>query len=369
MKLSWSVVLSFCVSCAALAAEAQHLSLTSAEVERLGVELARPVAVSVVEIGTGPAEVVIPPGQEAMVSATVSGVISRLLVAEGEPVQLGQALAEIQSPQLLALQREFINALTANELVQAQLERDRGLHADGIIAERRLQETAAAAQVAAVQLDQSRQQLRLVGLNDDQLAALAERRLLSSALVLRSPLNGVVTEQLNSLGAQVDMLDPVYRVADLSRLWLEVRVAQEHATTMRAGLSAVVAVSDGEISAPVVHIGQVVDPTSQTVVMRAVLEDDVTDLRAGQFLRARIVAAASGPGVFALPAAAIVREGNENSVFVRMPDGFVLTAVDTVSDDGVRAFVASGLSADTEVAVGGVAALKSAWFASQAEDE
>jgi len=358
------------LSCAAFAYGKDGLTVSTVEFDRLGVELIHPQRVSQVEIGSGPAEVVIPPAQEAIVGATVSGVLSRLLVAEGDSVEEGQAMAEIQSPALLALQREYVDALTVAELAQIQLQRDRGLHEDGVIAERRLQETGAAARAAAVAMDQSRQQLRLTGMSEGQVAKLAEAQQLSSTLTLHAPFDAIVAAQLSALGAQVDTLEPVYRVADVTRLWLEVHVPPERVERIDVGMFIAVSARDREIRATVTHVGQVVETASQTVLVRAVIDNEELLLRAGQFLSARIFALTTDERrVFTVPNAAVARNGNEPFVFVRTEDGFGVHAIEILADDGLLTYVSSDIEAAYEVAVSGVAALKLIWLEAQTERE
>jgi len=370
MKKSFLFSLIIGMAGTAYASENETLIVSTAEFDRLGVELVYPERVSQVEIGSGPAEVVIPPAQEAIVGATVSGRLSRLLVAEGDVVKEGQEMAEIQSRALLAMQREYVDALTIEGLAQVQLQRDRGLHEDGIIAERRLQETAAAARAAAIALDQNRQQLRLAGMSEREVARLAEAQQLSSTLTLRAPFDAIVTAQLSALGAQVDTLEPVYRVADVTRLWIEVHVPQERADGVDVGMRVAVSVRDREIQATITHVGQLVDTASQLVLVRAVIDNTELLLRAGQFITARILALASDEGpVFAVANSAVVRRGDKPAIFVRAENGFTVHPIEILAVDGFRTYVSSGIEERYEVAVSGVASLKSIWLEAQPEGE
>lgn len=351
------------VSCAVTASENPGLPLSAVEIDRLGIGLASPEPATDVEIGSGLGELVVPPAQQAVVGAPAGGMIARLLVAEGETIGAGQALAELQSPALLSMQREFIEALSADSLARAQLERDRGLRADGIIADKRLQETAAAARRASLAVEQLRQQLMLAGQSRDEIARLADRQQLSSVLTVRAPFDGIAVARLADLGQRVDTLDPVYRVADLSTLWLEVRVPQERAARIRAGHAAAVTIEGTPIEGLVTHIGHIVDAKSQTVLVRAIVDNPGLRLRAGQVLPARIFFRpdpAAGP-VLAVPAAAVIRDAGRAHVFVRTPDGFALRRVDVVAEDGQRVYVGAGLDPASTIAVAGVAGLKSIW--------
>jgi len=344
------------------------LGLTSADLGRLGVVLQPPQSVTEIEIASGPAEVVIPPAQEAIVSATVEGVLSRVLVAEADFVSAGQPLAEIRSAELLGLQRAYIDAAVAADLASTQLERDRGLYADGIIAERRLRESAAAERAASTALEQLRQQLALAGMTDTELAHLLQTGELSPTLTLRAPFSAVIVEQISSLGARVDVLEPVYRVADLSRLWLEVHVPQERAARIVAGMRVTASTANRTLDADVTHVGQVLDGASQTVVVRADVDNHDQALRAGQFLPARILAVSNEPmSALAVPSAAIVRVDGDAFVFVRRNDEVGALLVEILGEDSASTYIRASLEPGVEVVVEGVAALKSVWVAGQAE--
>jgi cobalt-zinc-cadmium efflux system membrane fusion protein len=367
MRMLWIGLLSS-VASAALANNNTVLSLTAADLERLGVTLGTPKQVAEIEIASGPAEVVIPPAKQAVVSSTVGGVLSRTLVAEGDSVVTGQALAEISSADLLDAQSEYFDAAMSAELADAQLARDRGLLADGIIAERRLQESSAVARAASAALEQHRQQLVLAGMTDRELAALVEDGTLSSSLELTAPFDAVVIQQLSSLGTRVNALDPVYRVADLAELWLEIHVPQEQAQRVEPGMRVVGLAGGRQVEATVTHVGRVVDPASQTVMVRASFANESRVLRAGQFLTTRVLDAGQGPSVLAVPTAAIVRVDDGAYVFVRQSDGIAPIAAEILADGGTRAYV-RGLESGMAIAVTGVAALKSVWMAGEAEGE
>lgn len=348
----------------------ERLGLNAAELERLGVELQAARGVARVEIAAGPAEVVIPPPQQAIVSTPLSGVLSRLLVAEGDSVDAGQALAEVESADLLALQRNFVDAAAAAGLAETQLERDRGLHSDGIIAERRLQETTVTARAAATALDQARQQLLLAGMTKQQISGLLATQRLTSRLEVRAPFSATVVEQLNVLGAQVQSLAPVYRVADLRRLWLEVHVPQERADRVEPGMRVIASVDGRLLDAEVIHIGRIVDAVSQTVLVRGVVENPGWPLRVGQVLHARILSSTDAEDrVVVVPNAAVVRRDGISVVFVRGVDGLAAQPVEILADDGLQTYLRSGIDPGAEVVVSGVASLKSVWLANTEGEE
>jgi len=344
------------------------LGLTGGDLARLGVVLEAPSRVTEIERVSAPAAVVIPPAQEAIVSTTVGGVITRLLVAEGDYVTSGETLAEISSSELLELEQQYVESALAADLARGQLERDRRLHADGIIAERRIRESEAAERQATTALDQTRQQLSLAGLDAESIARLGASRDLIPTFGLKAPFAGFVIEQMSPLGAHVDALDPVYRIADLSKLWVELRLPQERAAGIVPGMR-VVAESGGlSVEGSILRLGAVADPASQTVMVRAEIDNDGARLRPGQVLTARVLGSAEAGAVFSVPAAAIARQDGQAWLFASHGEDLTPVPVRVVGDDGRNSYVEADLAADAEIAVAGIAALKSIWVAGDEEE-
>jgi len=360
--------LSTALSLSALGNGIAELGLSTADLERLGVVLDAPVAAAAIEVAAGPAELVIPPAQQAVVSSTVAGVLARTLVAEGDSVARGRPLAEIASAELLDAQSSYVDAAVSAGLARAQLDRDRGLFADGIIAERRLQEATARERAAAAALEQHRQQLLLAGMTDRALADLAATGTLDSNVTLTAPFDAVVIEQLASIGTRVDALDPVYRVADLSELWLEAHVPQEQAQRVALGMRVVGAAGSRNIEGTVIQIGRVVDPASQSVTVRARVTNVTHVMRAGQFMSARVLEDAPHAAAHTVPSAAIARRNDTAYAFARRDGAIFPVAVEIVAATDTHTTV-RGLEADAEIAVMGVAALKSVWLTGEAEGQ
>jgi cobalt-zinc-cadmium efflux system membrane fusion protein len=342
-------------------------AVTDEQLARLGVTLGSAERVDLVAVAAGPAEVVVPPARQALVSAPLGGVVARLLVAEGDSVAAGQVLAELQSVEYLERQREYLDAAAAAELAAAQAERDRGLYEEGIIAERRQAESLAAARAARAQLDQARAQLELAGLGKDDLARLAARRELTTRIALTAPLTGVVTAAMARVGSRIDALDPVLAVADLTELWLELRLPQESATRVRPGMFTAVTANGATLMGAVTTVGGAVDAGTQTVLVRAVVDHGAGVLRAGQFLTARVLEQPDGGVAYAVPAAAVTRDGETAVLFVRSGDHVVAQQVTLLSEDGERIYVATGIGADSVVAIDGISALKALWRAAEEE--
>jgi len=334
------------------------IEMSAAEIDRLGIEWIRPERADGRVVLEAPAVAAVPPARETVVSAPVGGLITRLHVAEGNEVDAGDALVDLSSIELLDAEREYVNAAAAARLANAQLERDRMLHEEGIIARRRLEESEAAALAARVHAEQARQQLRLAGADDAALAQLASTGAISPELTLRAPVAGVVVDRHGAVGEQVDALEPIVRIADLHELWLEARVPEQRADEVTTGMRLAVDVRGRTLVGEIFQVGRTVDAGTQTVLVRARIDNTGFALRANQLIPARVVAA-NGSGTLSVPRSAVTRIDGEALVFARAPAGLHAVPVTIVGDaDGRTQIEAGGIEPGTEIAGRGGSALK-----------
>lgn len=349
----------------------EELTVTENQISNLGIEFAAPDPAPSRAAVEATARVIVPPGNEAYVSTPQSGLLAGLGVAAGEQVVGGQTLATLHSPGFLALQREFLDALNASLLAGSELDRDRQLFDEGIISGRRLQETTTRARIAATSLNEHRQLLQISGLSDMEIVALETNQVLQPVLEIRAPFDGVVIERLAVAGARLDTMSPVYRIADLSTLWLEIDVPQERLTSVQPGMKVAVAGSPVEFPAEVTTVGRSVDPGTQAISVRAVLTEGGHGLGPGQFVSARIVSDsddAASP-VWMIPAAAVTRSGENSFIFVRVPGGIAVRVAMVVASDSRNVFFSADVDAQSLIAIKGISAIKSLWSAESETSE
>jgi cobalt-zinc-cadmium efflux system membrane fusion protein len=142
-------------------------------------------------------------------------------------------------------------------------------------------------------------------------------------------------------------------------------VPQESAIHVQAGQLVSVTVGGETLTGNVTTVGGVVDPATQSVLVRAEVDNAKRALRAGQMLTARVLARPAGGVAYAVPAAAVTRNGGDALLFVRRGGDVIARRIDVLADDGTRVYVASGIGADALVAVEGISALKALWLAAE----
>ena len=334
---------------ASLSATAEPLLLQAAQIKALGIETAVAGSAQSRRAGTLPGRVVVPTEQMRIVAAPVGGMVEMLAVAPGATVKRGQVVAQLASPQALELQRDALQSSSQAALLQQNLKRDETLFAEGIIAEARLQATRSAAAQAAAQASERRQGLAMAGVAPGKLGG---------PLALTAGIDGVVLEQHAQLGQRVEASAPIYRIAKLSPLWLEIQAPLATAGGLKPGTP--VKLAGSEIGGKLIAIGRAVDSASQTVLLRAEVSLGAEQLTPGQVIEVEIDGAA-GPQI-SLPAAALIRDQGKTLAFIQVSASdkglaFAARPVRVISQGG-DSVVVDGINNGDKVAVKGVSGLK-----------
>jgi len=339
-------------------AAGENIAVTAQQRAALGIEVA-PLAPTDVEHSTLlPARVAVPNAQLQVVTAPQQGLVEMLLVAEGEQVRKGQPLVRIQSPKLLELQSEYLETASRYTLADSNYRRDRQLSKEGIIAERRLLESRAAFLEISTSMARLQRLLELAGMDEQALQELKKRRELSSTLLVRSPLDGVVLAQLVTAGKRVEAADPLYRIADVDPLWLEIHVPLAQLGDTAPGQQ--VFAPDPGIAGRIITVGRMVHSADQGVLVRAEVSEGADQLHPGQFLQVQL-ATLTDRNNFRVPRTAVARVRATNFIFVANPDGFTPLAVTVSSEQGAGLVVRAELPPGSRIAVNGAAALKAIW--------
>lgn len=277
---------------------------------------------------------------QATVAAQTTGMITDVLVQEGEHVVRGQILARLDDSAAQAQVAAAKSQLAADEALvpqyTAQLERERStlsrtrtLAQQGAASQSTLEAATAAAQTDEALLAHARAQAD-VDRNNVVLAMTA-----LSYMVIRAPFAGVVTERYAHPG---EMISPqavggftqtgICTIVDMSSLEVDVDVSETLITRLHAGQRATVVLDsypDWRIAAHVITI--VPTANQQKATIKARIGFDKPDARILPQVGAQVwfegdTAGAAAPAAITIPAAAVRHEGGRLFVY-RLEDGVV----------------------------------------------
>jgi Cu(I)/Ag(I) efflux system membrane fusion protein len=257
--------------------------------------------------------------RRAYVSSRVMGWVERLYADYmGKPVQKGDPLLALYSPDLVSAQEEYLSARRLG---------DKSL-------------TAAATR-----------RLSLWNIPQDQIDSLEQTGEARRTIVLRAPMSGEIAEKMVTEGQAVQAADNLFLIADRSVLWADLSVFEMDARSVRAGSPVEVtidAVPGKTYEGRVTFIHPTVDEKTRTLTARAEVVNKDGALRPGMYATALI----RRPTARALtvPIEAVLPTGAQNLVFVNRGDGrFVprTVAVGMRSDSLVE--IVNGLKPGDEV--------------------
>jgi membrane fusion protein, heavy metal efflux system len=278
----------------------------------------------------------------------------RVLATAGQRVRRGQVLAELQSLELGKTRGEYREAQARLELARQALERKRTLAEERIAPQREVQEAEAELRTAQAHLQAARSALQALGApaggGDD-----------GSRFALRAPVSGTVIDRAVVQGQVTEPAEALFKVGDLSVLWLTAHASERDAVRVRPGSQARVAIPalpGVSLTGRVAVVGSQVEVSSRTIPVRIELANHAGVLRPGMSATVWLLVGEGTP-VIAVPVAALQRLEDKWSVFVpRAERVFEVRAVGRGRDLGGEVEIVSGLQAGETVVVEGAFLLK-----------
>jgi membrane fusion protein, copper/silver efflux system len=228
----------------------------------------------------------------ADVTTKFRGWIESLYVdSTGKQVRKGEPLFDIYSPDLYSAQNEYVLALN-----QAG---GSGLKAS------------------------ARQKLKLFDISEDQIAQLEKSRQPQRTLRVDAPIDGIVVEKMAVRGQMVEAGMKLYRLADLSIVWVQSQIYEQDLALLKLGQEAEVSLSylaDRKFSGRVTYIYPTVDEKTRTARVRMEFHNPGFFLKPGMFATVELRAELK-PAALLVPDSAVLRSGEKNTVFVALDGG------------------------------------------------
>lgn len=357
MKKILLFTLAACLSLNTLAAT--RLPLTASQLRQMQVQWGALKAQQTGLSASYPAEVVLPPTQTRVVTAPQAGLITKLNVSVGDSVKQGQVIGQLSSPDLIALQSNYLQAETQARLHEQALKRDQALFKDGIIAQRRMQETQSAYETSQALMHERQQTLKLSGLSETQIHQLAQKRSMQNGMVIIAPISGQIMDQQQSVGARVDMAMPIFTIMNPKPLWLMMQLPMTQASTLTPGTA--VKLPKLGLSAKVETVLRKLNKNNQTTQVRAVISEGAEQLSIGQIVDVALVEHTTQHS-FAVPRTAVARQGEQALIFVQQANGVTVMPVNILLEEDQQLIIKADLTGNERIATHGVAALKGYWL-------
>lgn len=299
------------------------------------------VRIAEVENGTGSHKLRVvgrvTPDEERIyrISAAADGLIEKLYESStGTRVKRDQLLATYFAPEVLNAAQSYLGWLESLGRGAAPVSLDK--------------------QVSVIN------RLRNLGMSEAQMKRIADTRQLPENVQIVAPADGFIVARSISVGQRFERGAELYRIADLSHVWIMADVFENEERYLRPGTVATITIPNGtkQMTAKVSHVLPQFDQSSRSLKLRLEADNGGFSLRPDMFVDIELpVSVPSGPSI---PADALLDSGIKKRVFVDRGNGFFESRqVETGERFGDRVQILSGLQAGERVVVSGTFLLDS----------
>lgn len=247
--------------------------------------------------------------------------------AEGEPVEKGEILGYLYSPEILAAQVDFLIALDQP-----------------------------GAKKNKARIEKARNRLRLLGVTEGTISRIQKRRKSQNNVPIISAASGIMTKLTAREGMYIKPDMEIFTIADLGRMWVIVEVFEHQIDWLASGLTAEITVPayPGRVwEGQVEYIYPDLNPKSRTLRVRLAFDNPEGLLKANMFAEAVIY---GGPkhNALVVPSNAVIVTGERSTVVKALGDGrFEPVDVVTGMVRNGRTEILNGLKEADEIVVAG----------------
>jgi cobalt-zinc-cadmium efflux system membrane fusion protein len=290
----------------------------------------------------------------ALITPLGNGVLREILVDVGDTVEAGQLLAVVTSPAVAEAKSKYLTAIADMELNREVYAREKELLEMEISARQDYVVAKAALASSQSKIEHAQQTLINLGLSEEEIEEVARSRSRNSNLPVRAPFPGTIVERDAVMGTSVEAGTVLFKVADLSTMWMELSVPETQLSGMTQGdpiqarFDALPGLAfDGTLS----WIAYSVDERTRMVKVRAELDNAQRLLKHGMFGRARLGGVTQTSGL-TIPESALQLVDGKAIVFAKLEeDLFEVRAVQLGTVRDGRVPVLAGLSMEDNIVV------------------
>jgi len=347
----------------------------STQSRAIEMETVEPQPIAGTILATG--KILVPEDRMANIGPVHEGRLVRLYAGQGSIVKKGQKLADLESADIDQAEADYLKALADSEnarrtslaevkFAQATYDRTRMLFEKSITAGKNVEaaehdlelaKASASSSVAGAKaaLTSARRHLLILGLKESEVDALAGKSSLGAMFSLTAPIAGIVIERNGTIGATVGSDANVFKIIDISRVWIDANVFEKDLERVRFGQQVKVKVPafpGSTFSGRVILVSSVVDPETRSVKVRTEVPNPDSRLKPDMFANVEIITDLHSTAI-SIPQSAVLKDGEKQVVFVAVASGYKKREVTVGIASNDRVEIIEGLAAGDKVVVKG----------------
>jgi RND family efflux transporter MFP subunit len=248
----------------------------------------------------------------------VSGWIEKLYVeTTGEEVKSGQELLTFYSPELVATQEEYIQALNYRDRTSASLFPE-------------------VAESGSSLVEAAKKRLEFMDIDPAQIKALEQSREVQKNMTLKSGRKGIVIHKNVLEGMKIDPMMELYTIADLSRVWVIASVYEYELPFLETGQDVKMSLSydpGTSYKGKVTFIYPFLSSKTRTVEVRMEFDNPRLKLKPDMYVDV-VINAKPTHSELLVPSEAVIRTGSRNVVITALGKGKFLPKEVTIGLEG-----------------------------------
>jgi cobalt-zinc-cadmium efflux system membrane fusion protein len=329
--------------------------------EELGIEL-EVAGPGVLEITTEvPGEVQVNGDRMAHVGPRVSGVARDVRATLGDRVSAGQVLAVLESRDLADAKATYLAAVERTKLADATFQREERLWREMVSAEQDYLDAANALAEARIALRTAEQKLHALGITEDEVDRLSRQPDTEyTRYRLTAPFDGEIIDRHITVGETIAAEQTVFTVADLSTVWIDLRVYPKDLADVAPGQHLRFSAADGSLQGEgtIGFVQPLLGEDTRTALARVVVANPERRWKPGLFVNGSVTVDTVEVAVL-VPRSALIRmDDGSDVVFVETDEGLLPRPVVAGRSSRELAEVESGLAAGERFVARGGFSLK-----------
>lgn len=255
----------------------------------------------------------VPNQNKASATALIGGVVNSILVQTGVNVKKGQVIATLKNTSFIAMQEEYLNAVSSASLAELEFHRQQALQNGNAGALKNLQAAESTFKTMITKKNSLKKQLELIGIN----TATLNSENLKSTINIVSPIEGTISQVLVNIGSFVDAYNPVAEIVDNMQLHLDLYVYERDLQKLQVGQSIHFNVTNNaekEYDAEIYAISNTFEQDTKAVAVHAIVKGNKAGLIDGTNIVALI--SLENSLVDAVPTSAIINSEGQDYIFI-----------------------------------------------------
>lgn len=255
----------------------------------------------------------LPPQNKANISPLMGGTVKDILVIEGDFVEEGQPLIQLQHPEFIQLQQDFLEAVNMQSYLEAEYERKKNLYNENISSSKEFQQVEMEYKTNESKVKAIRAKLQLLNLD----VAKIENGEIQSFISIKSPIHGYVRRVETSIGVYVAPNEQIIEILDNHHIHIDLLVYENDINKIKVDQFVnfkIAGLKNVEHQAKVFAVGKAFENDLKAVRVHAEIENPDENLLPGMYVDASILTDEFESNT--LPESALLREGENNYIFI-----------------------------------------------------